>query len=69
MKVKGRVADPDTVRSAPLWSELHPESIPLVTRRYFVTCKSHVTSGGRDWERHFLLGGGAGESQYWLVGD
>jgi hypothetical protein len=34
------------------------ESSPLVIRRYFVTCKSHVTSGGRDfWERHFLLGG------------
>jgi hypothetical protein len=37
---------------------LHTESSPLVTRRYFVTCKSHLTSGGRDWEHHFLLGGG-----------
>jgi hypothetical protein len=36
---------------------IKPESSPLVTRRYFVTCKSHLTSGGRDRERHFLLGG------------
>jgi hypothetical protein len=37
-------------------------SSPIVTRRYFETCKSHVTSEGRDGKRPFLLGGRAGES-------
>jgi hypothetical protein len=29
-------------------STMAPESSPLVISRYFVTCKSHVTLGGRD---------------------
>jgi hypothetical protein len=35
---------------------LSPEASPLVTRRYFVMCKNHVTWGGHDGGRSLSAG-------------